>query len=139
MGLAVAGCMGRTVSSGSGSSAKMSELTFAYVTVWPNGKTGKGQSYGLPCGRGGGEFGSGSGTRLFPNARVACRKLSRLPIEAFAPLPRNVACTEIYGGPEVASVFGFAAGKEFEATFARTNGCEIARWNRVRFLFPSVR
>lgn len=76
---------------------------------------------------------------MFPNARAACRKLSRLPLTAFAPVPRNVACTEIYGGPQVASVFGLIAGKEFNATFSRTNGCEISRWNRVRFLFPGVR
>ena len=139
MGIAVAGCMGRSVSSGSGSSAKPPEITFAYVTVWPHGRAAKSRSYGLPCGGGGGEFSSGSGTQLFPHARAACRKLSRLPIGAFAPVPRNVACTEIYGGPQVASVFGRTAGKDFNATFTRTDGCEITRWDRVRFLFPGVR
>ena len=24
------------------------------------------------------------------------------------------------------------------ASFSRTNGCELARWTRVRFLFPDV-
>jgi hypothetical protein len=73
---------------------------------------------------------------MFPHGRLACRKLFHLPISAFAPVPRDVACTEIYGGPQVASVVGRIAGKDFQATFSRTNGCEIARWNRVQFLFP---
>ncbi len=84
-------------------------------------------------------FGAGGGMRVFPKGRSACRQLATLPTEAFAPVPGDVACTEIYGGPQVAFVFGQIAGKDVEASFARTNGCEIARWNRVRFLFPGVR
>jgi hypothetical protein len=46
-----------------------------------------------------------------------------------------VACTEIYGGPQVARVRGYCRGAQVRATFNRTNGCQIARWNRVAFLF----
>lgn len=135
--LAVTGCNGQSVPGDNGSSALAPKNTYAYVTVWPQGKTGKARRYGLPCGGGGGEFGSGSGTRLLPHSRVACRRLVLLPISAFAPVARDVACTEVYGGPQVAVVSGRIAGKDFRATFTRTDGCEIARWNRVRFLFPS--
>ena len=51
---------------------------------------------------------------------------------------KSVACTEIYGGPEIADVQGTFRGKPVNTRFLRTNGCEIARWNRVRFLFPDT-
>jgi hypothetical protein len=51
-------------------------------------------------------------------------------------VPENIACIEIYGGPQVARVTGTFRGRRVWATFRRTDGCEIARWNRVRFLFP---
>jgi hypothetical protein len=47
----------------------------------------------------------------------------------FAPPPDHQACTEQYGGPEVATVTGTFDGKPIKATFARTNGCDIARWD----------
>jgi len=33
-------------------------------------------------------------------------------------------------------VVGLYGGKSVRTTFRRNDGCEIARWNRVRFLFP---
>jgi hypothetical protein len=33
-------------------------------------------------------------------------------------------------------VTGRFRGVRIRARFNRRNGCEIARWNRVRFLFP---
>jgi hypothetical protein len=56
--------------------------------------------------------------------------------QPFAPVPRNVACSQIYGGPAVALVTGSFAGRRVRAVFNRKNGCEIARWNRLSFLFP---
>lgn len=47
----------------------------------------------------------------------------------FDPPPADQACTEIYGGPEVARVTGMIDGDKVDATFSRTNGCEIARWD----------
>ena len=49
----------------------------------------------------------------------------------FAPTPRNIACTEIYGGPQRARIVGTVSGRRVWATFTRTNGCEIARWQRI--------
>jgi hypothetical protein len=40
------------------------------------------------------------------------------------PVPGDRACTEIYGGPAVATV----KGEHVDAHFNLTNGCEIARW-----------
>ena len=61
----------------------------------------------------------------------ACRKLARGGLGLFAPVPPGMACTEIYGGPQKARVVGTVAGKRVRATFARTNGCEISRWDAL--------
>lgn len=47
----------------------------------------------------------------------------------FAPPATNQICTEQYGGPEVATVTGTFDGDAVSATFSRTNGCEIARFD----------
>jgi hypothetical protein len=44
-------------------------------------------------------------------------------------------CTQIYGGPQEAVVRGTFRGRRVSIRFTRRNGCEIARWNRVAFLF----
>jgi Ca2+-binding RTX toxin-like protein len=74
-----------------------------------------------------------SGT--LPHRGIACTKLLRVQ-NPFAPVPRDQACTQIYGGPQQAVVIGAYGGKPVRTTFTRTDGCQIARWNRVRFLFP---
>jgi hypothetical protein len=61
----------------------------------------------------------------------ACRRLAAAESRLFAPISPNVACTEIYGGPQRALVTGVLDGKRIWATFSRTNGCEIARWAKV--------
>ena len=62
---------------------------------------------------------------------VACRRLAAGGTKLFAPLPKDIACTEIYGGPQRARIVGNVAGKRIWAMFQRTNGCEIDRWNRI--------
>ena len=54
------------------------------------------------------------------------------------PLPKGVACTEVYGGPQKAEVRGRFRNHRVLALFTRTNGCEIARWDKVQFLFPGT-
>lgn len=49
----------------------------------------------------------------------------------FAPLPRDRACTEIYGGPQTAHAVGTIDGRAVDIVFRRTNGCEIAQWDAV--------
>ena len=68
----------------------------------------------------------------------ACTKLATGGVGLFAPTPKNIACTEIYGGPQRARVVGTVSGRRVWATFTRTNGCEIARWQRISpWLVPS--
>ena len=67
----------------------------------------------------------------------ACARLSRTGLKPFASLPKNIVCTELYGGPQRARIVGRVGGKTVWATFTRTNGCEIGRWNGlVPWLLP---
>jgi hypothetical protein len=52
-----------------------------------------------------------------------------------APDPRR-ACTQIYGGPQTARIRGTIEGREVNRRLSRTNGCEIADWDRVALLLP---
>ncbi len=108
-------------SAGSSASAKLR------ITVWPQGKNGRSATYTLACRR---------ATGTLPAAHSACSKLRRRGVRAFAAVPANSACTMIYGGPQTARVSGHFAGRSIKAVFSRTNGCEIARWSRLAFLFP---
>ena len=104
--------------------------TSLQITVWPHGQSQPGKHvYTLRCAPAGGTL---------PRRAAACTSLMRLT-RPFAPTPTNVACTQIYGGPQEALVTGRLRGKLVRARFGRKDGCEIARWNRVAFLFPGVR
>jgi hypothetical protein len=47
----------------------------------------------------------------------------------FAPVPAGTMCTEIYGGPQTATVTGRFRGEPVSAGFSRTDGCQVARWD----------
>jgi hypothetical protein len=99
------------------------------ITVWPNGEgTSPKRTYTLRCAPVGGTL---------PHRATACGRLAELKAP-FAPVPKGAACTMIYGGPQEALVTGRFRGRAVRATFNRKNGCELARWNRVRFLFPAA-
>ena len=66
-----------------------------------------------------------------PRPARACARLAAGGARLFARLPRNIVCTEIYGGPQRARVAGTVNGRRVWATFARSNGCEIDRWQRI--------
>jgi hypothetical protein len=96
------------------------------IAAWPEGKSGMKQEWTLRCGPAGGSL---------PDAEQACERLAALD-DRFQPPPRDAVCTEIYGGPAVAEVTGSYEGTPVDATFTRTDGCQIARWDRHQFLFP---
>ena len=99
------------------------------ITVWPDGEGHPGKRvWTLRCAPVGGTL---------PHRASACTALARLS-HPFAPTPTGVACTQIYGGPQEALVTGRFRGRSVRARFSRKDGCEIARWNRVRFLFPGA-
>ncbi|SED08596.1 Subtilisin inhibitor-like [Streptomyces sp. 2131.1] len=89
--------------------------------------------YELECGPAGGTH---------PVAAQACERLGQLEGEGtdpFAPVSRDAMCTQQYGGEATARVTGTWHGRHVDATFRRTNGCEIARWNGLRPVLPNVR
>ncbi|MFD7702277.1 SSI family serine proteinase inhibitor [Streptomyces caelestis] len=72
-------------------------------------------------------------------ACAAAERNTRWGRDAFAPAPRDAVCTLQYGGPATARVTGTWAGRPVDATYTRTNGCEIDRWDRLVPLLPEVR
>ncbi len=89
------------------------------LTVVVKADSGK-RTYTLVCDAGGGDH---------PDPAAACRSLSEMK-DPFAPVPRDAMCTEIYGGPQTATVTGTFRGEPVSTKFSRTNGCEIARWEK---------
>ena len=122
--LAAAGCAGRSSSNGADSTSPTADLQ---ISISIRGSEAPTKMWTLRCP-------DASGT--FPAPAQACRKLGEVK-DPFAPVPKGTACTQIYGGPEIADVSGTYNGEAVDTQFSRGNGCDIERWNRVRFLFPS--
>ncbi len=98
------------------------------IRAWPNGAPNQPvRSWTLACPAGG----------TLPQPERACRLLDGLRFP-FQPLARGRACTQIYGGPAEAIVTGVFQGRPVHADFSRSDGCQIARWNRIALLFPGV-
>lgn len=118
----LAGCGG-----GDGSSTTPSQSpTELNITVWPGGRSGDKEEATLRCSPAGGTL---------EDPEEACRQLDGME-RPFVRPSGQVVCTEIYGGPAVAEILGTFDGTEVNATFARSDGCEIALWDRHQFLFP---
>ena len=98
------------------------------IVVWPQGKGRPAKSWALECGPTGGSL---------PTAPRACRVLASLR-RPFRPVPPDAVCTEVYGGPALAVVRGSFKGKPIRASFNRVDGCQIARWDRLRWLFGPI-
>jgi Subtilisin inhibitor-like len=112
----------------SGSGAARDVTIDLRITVWPDGKeAGKPRGdWRLQCSPLGGDL---------PHGDRACFRLASLR-RPLAPVSKKAACSQVYGGPDVAHVVGSLRGRRVDATFRRTDGCQIARWDRVDFLFP---
>jgi len=106
----VAGC-------GSGAGPSASPRYDVTITYWPAGHGNEARSATLTCDPDGGSH---------PNPAKACDALLEHE-DALQPVAGDVACTEIYGGPQLATV----SGSGVHALLSRTNGCEIARWEAL--------
>lgn len=105
------------------SHAVMSSSTSLRVTYWKDSaQPAATVTWTLRCAPAGGTL---------PRPDRACARLATGGAKLFAPLPKNIVCTEIYGGPQKARVVGTVSGRRVWATFTRTNGCHIDRWQRV--------
>jgi hypothetical protein len=122
--LVATGCSGRSANDeGQDDAEPKTELE---ISVTPGGEAPT-RVWTLNCPDGG----------TLPDAAQACEQLEQLD-DPFAPVPKNTACTQIYGGPQEADVRGTFRGRPVQAHFGRGNGCEIERWDRVAFLFPET-
>jgi hypothetical protein len=100
------------------------------ITLWAQGRNGDQEHAAvLTCDPPGGNH-----TR--PDE--ACAALARQEA-ALAPVPGDAICTQIFGGPQEARVFGTVSGREVDAVFSRTNGCEIDRWDKLALLLEISR
>ena len=63
-----------------------------------------------------------------------CARLAKTTVAEFAPVPKDVACSQIYGGDAQAHGEGRLNGEPLSADFDLHNGCEIARWNKLAWL-----
>ncbi|MBA2569479.1 MAG: hypothetical protein H0V11_09055 [Actinobacteria bacterium] len=124
-----AGCAtGQVPGSGSGTATGVQPgaRVALEISTWRRGTDGPVYVWTLRCPPGG----------TLPAAARACSRLDALGAKAFKPAG-NAACTQIYGGPQVAEVRGTLNGRRIRARFTRVDGCQIDRWDRHRFLFPS--
>jgi hypothetical protein len=87
------------------------------ITYWPQGKDDESRTATLTCDPNGGTH---------PDPAKGCAALDAHP-EALHPVPGDMACTQIYGGDQVALI----EGDGVHAVLNRSNGCEIARWDAL--------
>ena len=70
-----------------------------------------------------------------PNAEVACQRIADADADVFQPVPEDQPCTMIHGGPQTATITGVLDGEQVDASFNRSGGCEIARWDALAEVF----
>ncbi|MEV5433522.1 SSI family serine proteinase inhibitor [Streptomyces sp. NPDC052701] len=76
-----------------------------------------------------------------PDPDGACGAVERNTLwgrDVFAPVPEGSVCTMQYGGSATARVTGTWAGRPVDATYDRSDGCEIDRWDRLVPLLPGI-
>jgi hypothetical protein len=111
--IALASACGGTEAAGDGRTPRY-DVTIVY---WPTGADGESLEATLRCDPDGGSH---------PDPNGACDTLLENE-DALEPVAGDVACTQIYGGDQVATITGAGV----QASFSRTNGCEIARWDAL--------
>ena len=89
------------------------------LTIVINDGSGSTKTWRLTCNPAGGTH---------PNPQAACQALEANGAAALPPVPKDKACTQIYGGPETAIISGTWNGQAVMSMFARNDGCQISRW-----------
>jgi hypothetical protein len=103
------------------------ELTISVAHSKVSGHDGK---FTLTCHNAGGSH---------PDAVNGCAKLDQMSaggVDPFAPVATATMCTQQSGGPVTATVVGSWAGRPINATFSRSDGCQIKRWNDLMPVLP---
>jgi hypothetical protein len=119
--VALAGCATSAPSDGLVASAPAAQTRLVVEQT-----TDRTQTWTLTCDPPGGDH---------PSAAAACGALAGVR-DPFAPLPADVLCTEVYGGPQTARVTGTYRGAPVDLALSRTDGCRISQWERLGPLLP---
>jgi hypothetical protein len=69
-------------------------------------------------------------------AATACRRARKIAAFLASRPDRKRICTLIYGGRQRAHLTGTIGTRHIDRRFKRTNGCEIADWERAVPLVP---
>ncbi|MEU6702419.1 SSI family serine proteinase inhibitor [Streptomyces wuyuanensis] len=107
------------------------------VTTSETGNPQADGTYELTCGAAGGPAGGSH-----PEAQAACERLAEFATEEqdpFTPVGQDTMCTMQHGGPATARITGTWHGQSVDATFDRSNGCEIRRWETLEPVLPTAR
>ncbi len=121
-GVLLAACGSQRASDGGGSGPGPSATAATQLTVTARtAPTGTAQTWTLTCDPAGGSH---------PSPAAACAELATAT-DPFSPTPPDRACTMIYGGAQTATITGTYRGRTVDASYARSDGCEIARWDAV--------
>jgi hypothetical protein len=99
------------------------------LTIVLDDGSGAARTWRLTCDPAGGDH---------PDPAAACAALAANGAAALPPVPKDRMCTQIYGGPDTATVTGTWNGQKVSATFKKTNGCEINRWKALEGLLPAT-
>ena len=120
--LALSACGSDEPSPSSSGDAPLADLT---VTVDADGEGGQAPK-------------SAQFTCKEPTDSPACGAAAGISEADLAPTEEGKACTQIFGGPETATIKGTIRGNAVDARFSRSDGCEIERWARVEPLLAQV-
>ena len=71
-----------------------------------------------------------------PDPETACRVLAEHGATALPPVPKDRRCSQVYGGPETATITGRWQGRPVLSRLSRVDGCETSRWNALVGLLP---
>jgi hypothetical protein len=120
--LLAAGCGGDDAGDGGSEQLASDELTVVLDADGPGGEPSR------------------TATLSCPGADRGCAQLHAISAGDFEPVAPGTACTEIYGGPDVAEISGTIDGEPVATEVTRADGCQIERFDRfaplLRQLFP---
>lgn len=73
-----------------------------------------------------------------PQAGEACAVLADIDLDTLKNIPGNRACTEMFGGPQTATIRGTVRGTPVNVTMGRANGCQISQWDAMGAVLAPV-